>query len=234
MSIKKYLFLDNNEVKVYPTPYTEDLCTGGTPFATGSNSGDVQNAFDNDPTTSWGYGQGSNYYVGYVNIGYDFGDSNKRHVRQIVIYSAGASNNVSSVIIQSSDDNVTWFSLKTQTIIPDIKNYIELPPSKPQRYWRVLCNSISGMTWTGLGYIWMVREIEMMETAPQNWMIVGNPPVSKTMFDTNGMNSLSHLNRTNSTITKIMKDEGTLGQGKIYSYDLNISKFPDIKNITFH
>ncbi|MEC0210255.1 discoidin domain-containing protein [Paenibacillus ehimensis] len=231
---RKYLFLDNNEVKFYPTPYSNDLCTGGTPFASGSNGGPMENAFDNNPSTYWGYGQGSSGYVGVVHIGYDFGELNKRHIRQITLLSAGAGNNVSSVIVQSSNDKVNWLSLKTQTILPDSMNYIELPVSSPQRYWRLLCNSITGMSWTGLGYLWIIKEIEMMETVPQSWITVGNSPVTKTMFDSHGLNTLSHLIRSKKTIKKNMTDDGNLGQGKIYSCDLNINDFPEIDNIIFH
>ncbi|GMX64366.1 hypothetical protein Elgi_36350 [Paenibacillus elgii] len=232
----KYLFRNNNEIITYPTPYTEDLCVGGTPFAANTNGttiAPVQNAFDNDPATYWGYGAGLAYMTGVAFIGYDFGEVSKKHIRQITLLTAAATNNVSIVTVQSSDDGVTWQNIKTQNILPDTYNKIELNPTKAQRYWRLLCGSVSGMSWGSNGYTWIVKEIEMMEGITQYWITVGNSPVTKAMFESHGLNNLTHIIRTNKTTTKNMADEGVLGQGKIYSYELNISNFPDIKNIVF-
>ncbi|MCM3273914.1 SPRY domain-containing protein [Paenibacillus elgii] len=228
----KYLFKDNNEIKTYPTPYTEDLCVGGTPFAVNTNGttiAPVQNAFDNDPATYWGYGSGLAYMAGVAFIGYDFGDTNKRHIRKIVMYTADATNNVPFVIIQSSDDKITWTSLKMQNVFPNSKNIIELPSSNPRRYWRIVCHSIDGMGWNTYGYLWIIKEIEMVEAVSQSWITVGSSPITKEMLLSHGMGSLSHINRQSKNITTNMNDDGRLGQGKTFSYELDLNKLIDIK-----
>jgi F5/8 type C domain len=142
-----------------------NLTKDGNAFANpvGYNGGIGANAFDNNPSTRWdGFTNSFEVGIGTHSIGYDFVTT--RHIEYVTIYQATASGDVSSLKVQQSDDNSTWIDVLTKSVSPGF-NQINLPSSKPARYWRLLSNSgVSGGAATG----WSVYEIEMMEKRTTN------------------------------------------------------------------
>ena len=92
-------------------------------------------------------------------IGHDFGPDETIEVRQIILRQwngAGASNTVSSVLVQSSNDNFQRdiTTVCETEIAPDIaRQRCEVPASRPARYWRLVANSPTG------GGPWGVAEL---------------------------------------------------------------------------
>lgn len=62
------------------------------------------------------------------------------------------------------------------------------------------------------------------------WFEVGTDFVSKNMFYNNGINCW-YFNRSIQTISKPMSTNGTLGQGKTFSYELDLNKFHQIQSL---
>jgi hypothetical protein len=145
---------------------TSNICVGGVPISSGDYSTGVKsNAFDGIDTTTWMTTQASNQ-AGVCYIGYDFGSGNEKKIKRITIKNFSTqSNNMTSAIIQASHDGTLWDNIITKVLdnTADITNAIDMNPSSSYRYWRVMANT----NLTNLSK-WVVREIQMMESAIQN------------------------------------------------------------------
>jgi hypothetical protein len=122
------------------------------------------NAFDGNVTNFWESNLSANQ-TGVDYIGQDFGSGNAYAISQIIMtaYSAsGTANNLSSVIVQYSDNNTTWTPVITASLslAASSINYIPIPSSAgSHRYWRLLANSNT----TGGNY-WCVAELQFQIT----------------------------------------------------------------------
>lgn len=146
--------------------YTGDLCSTGTAIAYADTGYHPSNSFDNDTAGAlsfwFDYDKTGSNVNGVEWIGYDFGASVTKEIRQMtLVQESGSGYSVSSVKIQKSDDNTTWTDVTTASVTQNpgtrVKNTIYLPQSGSARYWRLLANSATS------NYQWRVVEIEMME-----------------------------------------------------------------------
>jgi|SRR5579875_2798389 len=120
-----------------------------------SSSFPISNAFDGDTSTYW-YG-GESYPSGVSYIGYDF--INPKTISFIYLFQhTSAAYAVTSVKIQVSNDNITWNTLTTVSVLPGANN-IFFNNNTPYRYWRILANSNTSTS----GNSWGVAEVSMYE-----------------------------------------------------------------------
>ncbi|MFA5951989.1 MAG: tail fiber domain-containing protein [Hyphomicrobium sp.] len=144
-----------------------DLTTGGTAIS-GGNHGDgplPASAFDNNNATRWSSSQASTSVSGAAYIGYDFGSSVTKEIRQVAVrqgYVGGeAYYSVTSIKVQYSDNGTAWSDATTFLVSADSASVLQESPvfasAGAHRYWRLLANANT----TG-GY-WNVYEVEMRD-----------------------------------------------------------------------
>jgi len=143
---------------------SSDLTGNGTPITGGDGDPDVyppENVFDNDPGTGWGSLQYGNHLSGAAWLGYDFGPGNEKEIRAFTIkQNGGIYNDLTSVIVQRSNDGSNWISVDTVSL-PVSSEVVErnITSSMAARYWRLLANS--NTEWNGSS--WGVYELEFKD-----------------------------------------------------------------------
>lgn len=116
-------------------------------------------AFYGGIVTEWASAQAGGAIPGVSWIGQDFGVG--RAITRITIEQSSAAKAINSVIVQWSDDKVTWSSVGTYAITKDTGlNVMDFALAGYRRYWRLLANASTG------GDYWQVRRIRMY--APAN------------------------------------------------------------------
>jgi hypothetical protein len=141
--------------------YGPNLATGKTAIASSGSTGTV-NLNDGSTTTVWYASQASANQSGASYAGIDFGAGVTKAIRQIGIFTeTTASNNITSVLAQYSDDGITWTTEAAHALATTVSTwlYIALSGGGSHRYWRILANANLGST-----YSWDVYEIQMMES----------------------------------------------------------------------
>ncbi len=141
--------------------YGNNLCASGTAIENNHYSGQVAAlAFDGSISSAW-YSLETSNQSGVSWIGYDFGMGNPKAIRQMRLYTySSTSCNLSSVKIQSSNDNVIWDTVSVNTISTTVNTWVtmNLQDSPSARYWRILANANSADRWT-------VREVQMFASS---------------------------------------------------------------------
>lgn len=124
----------------------------------GTSSGSY--AFSNNATV-WISGEAWNNTNGVSYVGQDFGAQTKEIRRVGIIAHGGASWDVSSYVLQYSDDCANWYSVSIATLTDTvIEQYAVFDALGSHRCWRVLANSNTS------GYPWYLVEVEMFEYTP--------------------------------------------------------------------
>lgn len=81
----------------------------------------------------------------------------------------------------------------------------------------------------GMGDI-LVKDGNRILTFDKQWNEIGTEPINKSMFVSYGMFD-ENFTRSTRTISKQMTNSGTLGQGKTFSYELDLNKFHQIQSL---
>lgn len=176
--------------------YTENLCTGGTPFFNTEHSVQVAaKAFDGiktgDVWAGWlseAGGSGSEFPDW---IGYDFGAGNEKVITQYVLYTHEVLIAPKNWTFEGSNDNTNWEVLDTQT---DIGSWVlwepktfQIPNSASYRYYRI------NVTASHYHHqVVKIGEFEMMGDLPATISLVPdntNPVIGDSMcIDVNAAN----------------------------------------------
>jgi hypothetical protein len=145
--------------------YTADLCTGGTAIS-GGDYGSKLSAFDNSTATYWRSTQTSTNISGKAYIGYHFSSAVKIcKITYTYRFASQYSDNISSFLIQGSNDGTTWTTVYTVNSQPTGSMYtgdlqtIEFTNTTAYSYWRLLANA---NTSSSFFRSWGLYELEMM------------------------------------------------------------------------
>jgi hypothetical protein len=186
----------NDVVKMYSEMQVEDLTSSATAISGGdSNSKDY--AFDDDleSTNYWASSQTGTSVNGAAYIGCDFG-ANPKAITYISCRQYGnTTNDISSVVIQYSNDASTWSTVLYLALVTGSseEQKIYIPSSTgSHRYWRLLANSDATA-----GEPWIVKEIEMKDNFPFN---------DETSPDLASTNAISGGTLATSSITRAFDD----------------------------
>lgn len=150
--------------------YGANICIGGTAICNGfyASGYEASSAFDGNTTaTMWQSAQASGQNL-VSWIGYNFGTGIQKQIKKITImqgYNVATSsfsinNCVSSVLVEYSNDGVSWNTLTSSALsLTTGFQYINLSDSGTYQYWRLRANSNTQNT----GSCWLVDEVQMME-----------------------------------------------------------------------
>lgn len=152
-----------------PVSYGANLCTGGTPITSGTDSGDTvdygpQKAFDGNLNTFFAGNGSSGLWLGYhfasaVSI-------RRVSLLQGSLYPQGGSNIslagsaiITSANLQYSDNGSTWTTSASLSIQPydGWQHFLVAPPAAPHAYWCLLATSGSYDGYSP----WTVTEMQM-------------------------------------------------------------------------
>lgn len=143
-----------------PETYTSDLCTGGTPIGNMTAASGLAGAFDNNSGT----GAGVTGVAG--TIGYNFGVSNDKTIRQYTVTESTVhadANAPSDWTFEYSDNGSDWTAADTQSGLSftngETKTF-QIANNGAHRYWRL--NITDNVAGSGNMF---VGEVEMMEAA---------------------------------------------------------------------
>ncbi len=145
--------------------YTEDVCTGGAPFASSEWAPDSRydhHAFDNIQNTYWSSDANKSFPQ---HIGYRFASGDNKIINQYQIQASSSGNenySPSEWIFQASNDNATWYDLDSQTSISFYglqQKEFSFANITAYRYYRLL---ITDHNCAGDEYV-IIDEIEMRE-----------------------------------------------------------------------
>lgn len=118
-------------------------------------------AFDDDSATVWAPNLAGSSVRGQAFIGQDFGPTGAREVRSITLeQSPSLDSTVDSVLVQYSDDGVSWVPVAVVHLTPGAQRHaFEIPPLGPHRAWSLLANGEPATDRT-----WVVAEVKFFES----------------------------------------------------------------------
>ncbi|SFJ65919.1 F5/8 type C domain-containing protein [Paenibacillus sp. UNC496MF] len=203
--MNKFLFQDGNDIKMYFR--ASDGLTDAVPKMTSNTApspislsassvyipnNDCWKAFNNTNVDTDDCWHSNNTDTGKQWLQVDFGAGNQKRIGK---YAITTRNNGSfpqspkNWVFQGSNDALVWDNLHSITGADQTANrrtlYDFSATPAAYRYYRIYITA----TYSSTGHV-AIGELELIEPASQGWSTIGAAPVTKAMFDANGMDSL--------------------------------------------
>ncbi|MBW7474082.1 hypothetical protein K0T92_04955 [Paenibacillus oenotherae] len=180
-------------------------------------------AFNQNAGSFWDGANGTPPYT----IGYKF--NNQKIIRMYAVKGSANAVNYSPKDwqFQGSNDGVNYTTLDTITSAvwtASEKKIFPIANTDPYLYYRL------NITASNAAYP-QIDEIEMMENTDGEWLLIGAETVTAAMIDLYGISDFTQLNRKKQTIVKDLENNGALGVGKLFSYELDLKAFEHMTNI---
>jgi hypothetical protein len=199
----KYLFQDGTDIKKYVSGKLIPDMTSNmlpSPFVASSSSiysnYDAWNAFDGRTDTEWI----ANNSSGWLQI--DLGAGNEKAIKSYSItgYSVGAWS-PNSWRFEGSNDGVIYSTLDLQSgqgslIKSQIRKTYSFTNSVKYRYYRLNIIANSDSTSAKVAVALLELSSDQNSYQEKTWSTIGAAPVTKAMFDTDGMTDLSIVDNT--------------------------------------
>ena len=134
-----------------------NLCANGEVISSNAYQPDYitrtkENAFDTDMTTMWA---SMGYPLNQGWIGYNF--KKQVNIKQVLLTQLDAPSAVSSILLQGSNDGISWIDINTYSTIPGF-NTININNNNYFFQYRLMAKSNTGTT----GWAWGVYDIKML------------------------------------------------------------------------
>lgn len=178
------------------------------------------NLIDGNLSTVWGSSSGAPQWILF-----DFGSNKTATINGYEIFGA---NPVTWKLFGSNDNTTFRFLHSYPASLPisstEVSKLFTFYNNTPYRYYKFTDVNRDNSNWM------TIAEIKFLDTKSSRWRILSSP-LTKDLFNGNSIN-IQEVSRTIQVISREMKSDKNFSNGKTFSYELDLNKYIDIKNLS--